>query len=453
VAACAVVLAGCTTSGCDVEPCPPGSGSVAAIDSSGAQAWRTTIEDRSDEPPQVSGDFVVVDGCRAVHVIDARTGQLIRSTEDLADTVGVLNDRVYGAEAGGTAGAGAATVRGVALDDTGSERSISHAGGTGGPGFARTMVIARGRLMGTQGDQLIVYAGEGAAAARVQLPVVPETKVLPVERDRAVTGAPDGSVVGVDLAALRLTWRVVPEQVSRRYALGLRAAGRIVLVSALGSAPPPGSGPAGSGSPRTHAAPVAEAMAVSAQDGRVLWRRKGLVVGAATGTVAVLLGESAVVALDLRTGEQLWTRRSPALEPATLARAVSGRGTQPAVVVDGTVALTDLADLPGTTLGVDARTGRELWKVDGPSEPVPLEVAFGVLHGARAPGGTADQPGNGAHLVVDGLDPRTGETVWSATVRAERPLDAHPWQLLSADPARSQTILLDLPATVKGGCG
>jgi outer membrane protein assembly factor BamB len=433
---------------------------VAALDSSGGEVWRTTLEDRSDAPPLVSGDFVVVEGCLAVHVLDARTGQLVRSSEEITDPVGVVADRVYGTQVtereGGTpaAGSGEADVRGVALDDTGSERVISHAGGSEGPGLARTMVIAQGRLMGTQGDELMVYPGEGAAGARVQLPVVPQTRVLAVGVNRAVTAAPDGSVVGVDLAALRLAWRVVPEQVSRRFTLGLLASGRTVLVSAVGSAP---AGSESATSPgATPAAPVAEAMAVSAEDGTVVWRRRGFVVGAATDTVAVLLSESSVVAVEVRTGRKLWARTAPSLDAGELSRAVSGHGSQPAVLVDGTVALTDLmAEGSSGTVGVDARTGRELWALAGSLEPVALEVAFGIRHGARPHtyGAGLDQGGDGEQLTLEALDPRTGARLWSAAVQASRGQDDHPWQLLSADPARSQTILLDLPATLKGGCG
>ena len=438
-AGAAATLAGCTGEpSCTADHCPAGTGSVVALDASGAEVWRTVIEDRSNVPPLVSGDFVVVDGCRAVHVLEADTGQLIRSTEELADTVGVLADRVYGAERLDAAGKGSSVgVRGVALDDTGSERSISHAGNDDGPGFARTLAIGHQRLMGTQGDRLIVYPGEGASAAQVQLPVVPETRVLPVGNNRAVVGASDGSVVGVDLAALKLAWRVVPEQVSQQFTLGLRAVGRRVLVSALGSAP---TGPGQAGDPVDE---VAETMALSADDGSVAWRRTGFVVGAATETVAVLLGDSTIVALDLRTGRELWNRAAPSLDRSELASAVSRQPGQSVAAVDGSVTLVaPTSSGTATTLALDASTGRELWTLDGHLGPVALEGTFAFTRRS------ADRRGT----VVDVVDPRAGRVLWSASWGAGRSGHSRPEAHLSSDPARSQTIVLDLPDIPSGGC-
>ena len=282
---------------CDFDPCPPGKGSVAALDAQGSERWRTPLSDRSTEPPLVSGDYVLVDGCRAVHVLDAATGRLLLSTEEISDTVGVAGGFVWGADApdDGRAGQG---VRGEPLDGRGG-RSIHHAGGSPGESgdFRRTFVVSRDRLVGTHGDVLSVYPAAGGPDRSVQLPIRPTERVVVVEDRVAVAAASDGSVVGVDLDGMRLLWRVVPQQVSRRFAMRVEAQGTTVLVSVLAD---------------SSAARQTEVFAVAAADGAVLWRRVGWELATADQAVSVVTSPTAVAAVDTATGRERWSRRAAA---------------------------------------------------------------------------------------------------------------------------------------------
>ena len=418
--------------GCDFDPCPPGKGSVAALDAKGAERWRTSISDRSDDPPAVSGNYVIVDGCRAVHVLDAATGRLLVSTEELADGVGVAGGLVWGAEATEDGEAGRA-VKGVPLEGKGG-RSIEHLGGSNGESgdFARTFTVSGDYLVGTHGDVLSVDPATEGPDRWVQLPVRPTQRVLVLGNDRAVTASPDGSVVGVDTATMRLAWRVVPEAVSRSYAVRLKAVGDTVVVTALGQSAEEG---------------VAEAFAVSARDGRVLWRRQGWELAAAEGAVAVLVSPRAVAGVDLATGRELWTRRvGPGyVDSYPDAQLLTRAGT--IAVSAGVVALParDVRGQQDILIGADARTGRELWRVDGERQPVGLGDSFGVT-------AWDERRAQDSRAWLAALDPRTGKQVWTTQLRADRFSYARPAAQLAADPARSQTLLLDLPQLPHGGC-
>ena len=422
--------------GCDFDPCPPGKGSVAALDTQGAERWRTSISDRSDDPPTVSGNYVIVDGCRAVHVLDAATGRLLVSTEELADGVGVAGGLVWGADAAED-GEPARGVRGVPLEREGGTggnggRTIEHLGGSNGESgdFARTFTVSGDDLVGTHGDVLSVDPAAGGPGRWVQLPARPTQRVL-VLGDRAVTASPDGSVVGVDTAAMRLAWRVVPEAVSRSYALRLKAVGDTVVVTALG---------------QSAADEVSEVFAVSAGDGRVLWRRRGWELAVVEGAVAVLMSPTTVAGVDLATGRELWARRAGPgyVDSYPDAQLVTRAGTQ--AVAAGVVAL-PARDVRGQHIlvGADVRTGRELWRVDGERQSVGLDDSFGVT--ARDETRAQD-----SRAWLAALDPRTGKQVWTTQLRADRFSYARPAAQLAADPARSQTLLLDLPQLPHGGC-
>lgn len=423
--------------GCDFDPCPPGKGSVAALDAEGAERWRTSISDRSDDPPTVSGNYVIVDGCRAVHVLDAATGRLLVSTEELADGVGVAGGLVWGADAAED-GEPARGVRGVPLEREGGTggnggRTIEHLGGSNGESgdFARTFTVSGDDLVGTHGDVLSVDPAAGGPGRWVQLPARPTQRVL-VLGDRAVTASPDGSVVGVDTAAMRLAWRVVPEAVSRSYALRLKAVGDTVVVTALG---------------QSAADEVSEVFAVSAGDGRVLWRRRGWELAVVEGAVAVLMSPTTVAGVDLATGRELWARRvGPGyVDSYPDAQLVTRAGAQ--AVAAGVVALParDVRGQQHILVGADVRTGRELWRVDGERQPVGLDDSFGVT--ARDETRAQD-----SRAWLAALDPRTGKQVWTTQLRADRFSYARPAAQLAADPARSQTLLLDLPQLPHGGC-
>ena len=192
---------------------------------------------------------------------------------------------------------------------------------------------------------------------------------------------------------------------------------------------------------------MAEAFAVSAGDGRVLWRRQGWELAAAEGAVAVLVSPRAVAGVDLATGRELWTRRvGPGyVDSYPDAQLLTRAGAQAAAA--GVVALParDVRGQQDSQIGADARTGRELWRVDGERQPVGLGDSFGVT-------AWDERRAQDSRAWLAALDPRTGKQVWTTQLRADRFSYARPAAQLAADPARFQTLLLDLPQLPHGGC-
>jgi hypothetical protein len=434
VGAGALLLSACTPTGCDFDPCPPGQGWVSAVDDTGVERWRTEVADRSETPPLVTADHVVVTGCRAVHVLDASTGRLVLSTEKITDAVGLAGGMVWGRDAGDEDGRGQG-VKGVPLGGTGG-RSIQHDGGTDGEAgdFGRTFTVAGDRLVGSHGDVLSVHPAAGGAGEWVQLPIRPTEQVVVVDDRLAVTAASDGSVVGVELDTMRLAWRVVPEQVSRRFAMRVEAHGSTVLVSVLAE---------------SSAARLTEVFAVAAADGAVLWRRTGWELSTADQAVSVVTSSTAVAAVDTATGREHWSRRSaPGHTTGYRDVDLDTEETQ-AGLARGTVALPG-RDLEGRdiVLGVDAATGRERWRVEvGQQQAVGLgRAAVGVI-----PAET-DVPTTRGGPWLAAVDAVSGGRLWQHELRAERHGEVLPARHLAADPARSQTVVADLPSVPQGGC-
>lgn len=429
----ALLLSACAPTGCDFDPCPPGSGWVSAVDDTGAERWRTDVADRSETAPLVTGDHVVVTGCRAVHVLDAATGRIVLSTEEIADAVGISGGMVWGGDAGEQDRPGRG-VRGVPLAGTGG-RSIHHAGGSQGESgdFARTFAIAGDRVVGTHGDVLSVYPAAGGPDRSVQLPIRPTERLVVVGDRLAVAAASDGSVVGVDLDGMRLLWRVVPQQVSRRYDMRVEAHGTTVLVSVLAD---------------SSAARLTEVFAVAAADGAVLWRRAGWELAIADRAVSVVTSPTAVAAVDTATGRERWSRRA-APGYTTGYRDVDLETEEPhAGLAGGTVALPG-RDLKArdVVLGVDATTGRERWRVEvGQRQALGLGRAVGVNPAE------SDLPATRGRTWLVALDAVSGDQLWQHELRANQHGGKFPALHLAADPARAQTVVADLPSVPQGGC-
>lgn len=425
-----MAMSACTTSDCDVDPCPPGKGWVSAVDHTGAERWRTEVADRSETAPLLTGDHVVVTGCRAVHVLDAATGRLVLSTEELEDSEGIGDGLVWGrsAEHPGL------EVRGVTLSGGPGGQNLGYAGGTKGEAgdFGRTFTVSGHRLVGSHGDELSVRPAAGGLDQRIQLPVRPTTRFVTVGGDLAVAASRDGSVLGVELAGPRLVWRVVPEQVAGSFSVHLEAVGDTVVASATGS---------------DQLGRVEEVFAVSAATGRVLWRRKGASLSSLGGGVAALAKDGGtVVVVDLPTGHELWSLASGSTTAGRLGLGSLLGPSSGRVVTDGTLALGG-TDLQGqqVTVGVDARTGKERWRVEGLRQPVALDGRFGVTawEGRRA---------SDARRWLGVLDARTGRQVWQHEMGAELYGEDAPSRHLAADPARAQTIVADLASVPHGGC-
>lgn len=428
-----MALAACSPIGCDFDPCPPGQGWVSAVDDTGAERWRTEVADRSGTAPLVTGDHVVVTGCRAVHVLDAATGRLVLSTEEVEDAVGIAGGMVWGRDAGDGDGPGRG-VRGVPLSGTGGQ-SIIHAGGRDGEGgdFGRTFTVAGDRLVGSHGDVLSVRSARGGPDEWVQLPVRPTERVVVVGDRLAVAASSDGSVVGVDLDTMRLAWRVVPQQVSRRFAMRVEAHGTTVLVSVLAEATGVRQG---------------EVFAVDAADGDVLWRRAGWELATADRAVSVVTSPTAMATVDTATGRERWSRRAAA-GYTTGYRDVDLDTEEPHAGLAGDTVALPGRDLGGrdVVLGVDAKTGRERWRVEvGHGEAVGLDRAVGVNPAE------GDPPATRGQRWLLALDAVSGDRRWQHQLRAERRGEPRPDEHLAADPARAQTVVVDLPSMPQGGC-
>ena len=267
----------------------------------------------------------------------------------------------------------------------------------------------------------------------MQLPVRPTERVVVVGDRLAVAAASDGSVVGVDLDDMRLLWRVVPEQVSRRFDMRVEAHGTTVLVSVLAD---------------SSAARVTEVFAVAAADGAVLWRRAGWELATADQAVSVVTSPTAVAAVDTATGRERWSRRAAA-GYTTGYRDVDLETEEPHAGLAG-----DTLALPGrdlkardVVLGVDAKTGRERWRVEvGQRQALGLDRAVGVNPAESDLPATRDR----AWLVA--LDAVSGDQLWQHELRASQHGGNFPARHLAADPARAQTVVADLPSVPQGGC-
>ena len=420
-------------SGCDFDPCPPGKGWVSAVDATGAERWRTEVDDRSETPPLVSGDHVVVTGCKAVHVLDAATGRQVLTTADLKDAVGIAGGLVWGRDAADKDDPGR-DVRGVPLTGGPGGQGIAFAGGTSGESsdFGSTFAVSGDRLVGSHGDVVSVFPAAGGPERSVQLPVRPKTRFVPVDHDLAVTASRDGSVLGVEVAGPRLVWRAVPQQVASFFDVRLEVAGATVVASA--------SGP-------TQLGQVEEVFAMRVTDGRVLWRRPGAALTSLGDGVAVLTADrGTVVVVDLTTGRQLWSLASGSTSGARLGLSMVQRAGSGRLVADGTLTLGG-TDPQGqqVTVGVDARTGRGRWRVEGLRQPVALDGSFGVnAWEGRRP--------SDARRFLGALDARTGRQLWQHQMEAQHFGDEGPETQLAADPARAQTVVADLPSVPHGGC-
>ena len=115
--------------------------------------------------------------------------------------------------------------------------------------------------------------------------------------------------------------------------------------------------------------------------------------------VPVLLGDSA---FDRTTGERLWT--NPDL--------VAGQSGTVTAVVGNIAYLSDPSN--SRAVGIDVRSGRQVWRTAGDGSFIPLSTSDGLLLGS----GLSD--GSEALMAVD---TGTGETVWTAPFVA---IDADP---------------------------
>lgn len=115
-----------------------------------------------------------------------------------------------------------------------------------------------------------------------------------------------------------------------------------------------------------------------------------------------------VVAYGLRDGRPMWQRESPANTAYSRVYQVGDR-----TLLAPNPCLTPL---PVTTVAVDTRTGREVWRRPGVPERVVAGARIVVMSrsGPRSTCATGYPSGNPFAGYWDGVDARTGAVIWSA---------------------------------------
>ena len=194
------------------------------------------------------------------------------------------------------------------------------------------------------------------------------------------------------------------------------------------------------------ASSLTEVFAVAAADGAVLWRRAGWELATADRAVSVVTSATAVAMRRHRHGPR-------ALEPSGSCRLRPATATwtsteEPhAGLAGGTVALPG-RDLKArdVVLGVDATTGREQWRVEvGQRQAVGLDRAVGVNPAE------SDLPAARGERWLVALDAVSGDQLWQRELRSDQ-YGGTSSRHLAADPARSQTVVADLPRGASSGC-
>ena len=169
----------------------------------------------------VQDDVVVVDGCRAVTVLDAATGQVLLETEDVEDA-GAVVGRVLVGSARRQADDAPGWL-GVRLDGASGGFSWSKVVGSAGVTPSPVTRVGSGFAVAF-GDSLDVVADPVVAAdprTAVQLPSDVVGTPVALSDGVVLAATADGSVYGIRDGALR--WRVVPELVGARVSTALTA--------------------------------------------------------------------------------------------------------------------------------------------------------------------------------------------------------------------------------------
>jgi outer membrane protein assembly factor BamB len=222
---------------CQFTSCGTEEGTITAVTTDGSPAWSTTVRDAAEsgqgadplEAPVViaHGGHVVVDGCRAVHVLDAATGAVLAENETMDRVWTVTDDLVVGSVGD--------VVTNEAGPDAGSLMALPLAGAD--PAWVR--LPYRGQAV-----QGVVEVGEGLAVlsgglVHVLRPGGPTTLVTLAEAVSAPAGsAPalvrvdgrtvavlhdDGTVEAVDTTSGRSVWTIgssAPARTARAGHLG-----------------------------------------------------------------------------------------------------------------------------------------------------------------------------------------------------------------------------------------
>ena len=400
--AAALLLGACSAgSGCDETSCGAATGTVTSVAGDGSRTWTAAVRD-TGATVLVQDDVVVVDGCRAVTVLDAATGQVLLETVDVEDAGAVVGRVLVGSA---RRQADAPGLVGVRLDGARGGFSWSKVVGSAGVTPSPVTRVGSGFAVAF-GDSLDVVADPVVAAdprTAVQLPSDVVGTPVALSDGVVLAATADGSVYGIRDGALR--WRVVPELVGARVSTALTAVAEGALVSSS------------TGRDESETSFVDP-------EGTVRWRTHGWLpegsVVPATAKVAVLTTGTSTSAHDLRTGMRRWT--APAAEAGT-----------PVLTTEAAVATTERQQDGSHVVARDPLTGRTLWErtgtVAGPAGPSALLVR-----------GTGDEPGA---ETVSALDAATGDVLWVLPVTSGAPTSA---TIPASDAAPAATLVVDVPS-------
>ena len=399
----ALLLGACSaTSGCDETACGEGAGTVTSVAGDGSRRWTAAVRD-TGATALVQDDVVVVDGCRAVTVLDAATGEVLLETEDVEEAGAVVGRVLVGSARSGKDDA--PRVLGVRLDGTGGGFSWSKVVGSARVTPSPVTRVGSGFAVAF-GDSLDVVADPVAAShprTAVQLPSDVVGTPVALAGGVVLAATADGSVYGIRDGGLR--WRVVPDLVGARVSTALTPVAEGALVS-------------------SSTGDEASETSFVDPDGTVRWRAPGWLtegsVVPANATVAVLRTGTTTSAHDLRTGLRRWT--APAAESGT-----------PVLSTEAAVAATEhRQDGRLVVVARDPLTGRSLWERDG-RVAGPAGPSAVLVHGG------GDEPGG---ETVSALDAATGDVLWVLPVTSVAPTSA---TIPASDAAAAATLLVDVP--------
>lgn len=234
--AVAVLLAtaACSGGGCSFDGCPDvpaaEAGRVTGTDASGAVRWTATVADLLSEPPVLSNDHLVVVGCHATHVVDVRTGSVSTPT-DLADVLGVVQGYAVGSPDEGEAILAAERLDGGRGGWSWQESPVDAAADRA---YRASAVVTSTAVVGVRQRTLVAWspASRSWNSLEVALPVGawPSEAVVAADDSHVVVPGSDGSVLGVDLVARSVTWRVLPTRPDVPAGMSVRLDGRDVAV-------------------------------------------------------------------------------------------------------------------------------------------------------------------------------------------------------------------------------
>ncbi|NYD41562.1 PQQ-binding-like beta-propeller repeat protein [Nocardioides panaciterrulae] len=323
VAACA----GCSGTESAPPECHPGRSTLSSLDAgTGQVAWRASLSQTSELPPQVEDGVVVISAPCGAAVLDLADGKVRYDAATTGELVGVDDDVLFTVV---RPTGDPATVVGT---DLRTGRPVS--------GLSSNLpfwdaVVADGTLVTLFGDELRGDGGgEGGTAWQLQVPAYRQPRLV-LGGHLVLVVAADGSTFAVDPADGALRWRTVPPVAATSYGMRVTGDGATVLTAAT------------TGDERQRSF----VYATDAWTGRLAWTRSALGVLGVDRHLTVLRTAPGIVAVDTTTGDLRWRRPAPGLDAdAVLAPAARGAGVLVALSPEGVTA-------------VDARTGTVRWRL------------------------------------------------------------------------------------------